>query len=138
MTRRGRWAGALAPLFGAALLAAHAAALPRLIDWAERPELVVRVRAPWRAGDGVLAVDGALPAELAGRATVAIDGEVRGGAGDLPEIARTAAGGAPHAPGMHRIEWRVAYRGGALRRVGWTQLSGPYQDVARPPCSVRV
>src|SRR5690606_1512702 len=87
---------------------------------------------------GVLEVEAALPASLTRRARLWIDGEHRGGAGDLARLSTEAAGGGPYPAGLHQIEWRTSYRGGASHRVGWSQLTGPYQDPAAPPCSVRV
>ena len=44
-----------------------------------------------------------------------------------------------HAWGLRKARLPMtAYRGGVERRVGWTQLSGPYQDPAQPPCSARI
>ena len=137
MARRG--AGALVPLAGLALVAAHAAALPLLVEVTAREPLRVELRAPLRAaGAGALAIEADLPDHLVQRAEIWIDGEPRGGAGSLGALAAAAPDGGPYSAGMHRIEWRLGYRGGAERRVGWTQLTGPYQDPADPPCSVRV
>jgi hypothetical protein len=125
-----RW---IAPLCGAALLAAHAAALPLLVARAERPSLIVDVGAPRRAAGERLEVAAALPDGLAARTALYLDGQKVGPAGFLPELVRR-----PVAPGLHRIEWRAGYRGGVERRVGWSQLTGPYQDPAHPPCGARI
>lgn len=125
-----RW---IAPLAGAALLGAHAAALPLLVARADRPSLVVSITAPRRAAGDRLEVAATLPDGLADRTRLHLDGQESGPAEDLAQV--TAA---PIAPGLHRIEWRAAYRGGIERRVGWSQLSGPYQDPAQPPCGARI
>ncbi|HEY5925900.1 MAG TPA: hypothetical protein VIV11_29635 [Kofleriaceae bacterium] len=41
-------------------------------------------------------------------------------------------------PGLHRRRWSVTYRGGHVREVGMTELSGPFQDPKAPACSGRV
>ena len=128
--RNRRW---IAPLVGAALLGAHAAALPLFIARAGRPSLVVAISAPRRAAGDRLEVTARLPGGLAERTRLFVDGQDSGPADDL-----AAAIAAPIAPGLHRIEWRTSYRGGIERRVGWTQLSGPYQDPAQPPCGARI
>lgn len=40
--------------------------------------------------------------------------------------------------GLRRVRWSASYRGGFHRAVGATQLVGPFQDPAAPPCSGRV
>jgi hypothetical protein len=40
--------------------------------------------------------------------------------------------------GLARRRWSVAYRGGYVREVGASQLVGPFQDPAHPPCGARV
>jgi hypothetical protein len=117
-------AAIIAPLIGAALVAAHLAAFPVLLERCDRPALAVAVEAPPAAP--ALTIDASIPAEVYARTTTTIDGAP----GDLA----TAEVG----PGMHRVEWEVVYRGGFRRSVGVTQLVGPFQDVAEPPCSVRL
>jgi hypothetical protein len=124
-----RW---IAPLAGAALLAAHAAALPLLVA-VERPSLLVDIRAPRRAPGGTLAIAAALPDGIADRTRVFVDGQEAGPADNLAVITSR-----PTVPGLHRLEWRASYRGGIERRVGWTQMTGPYQDPAHPPCGARI
>ena len=130
MTRRRR---ILALAAGVALVAGHAAALPWLMDRLDRAPLVVRVRAPLVAPGAALslaAVD--VPPDAAARARLFIDGE---------DVAAVPAAGAVYVarpPGLHHIEWRARYRGGVERRVGWTQLAGPFQDPAHPPCGARL
>ncbi len=128
--RRKRW---IAPLVGAALLGAHAAALPLIVARADRPTLVVAIRAPRRATAGHLEVEASLPSGLAGRTTLHLDGQESGPAENLAKVTAPAM-----TPGLHRLEWRAAYRGGVERRVGWTQMTGPYQDPAHPPCGARI
>jgi hypothetical protein len=124
--RRGRAAVPIA--LGAVLVAAHAAALPLLVDWLDRPPLVIDITAPPVAPGDHLQVAARMPAQLAARARVLVDGVVTDG-----DLARAEVG-----PGLHRVEWRVEYRGGVVRRAGIAQLVGPYQDPAQPPCSGRL
>lgn len=114
----------IAPLIGAALVGAHLAAFPVLLERCDRPALAVVVEAPQAAP--ALSIDATIPAEVYARTTTTIDG--------VPGDLATAEVG----PGMHRVEWEVMYRGGFRRTVGVTQLVGPFQDVAEPPCSVRL
>ena len=123
----------IAPLCGAALLAAHAAALPLLVARAGRPSLAVEIRAPRRAAGDRLEVEASMPPGLAGRTRLHLDGQDSGPAENLAEL--TAQ---PLAPALHRLEWRAAYRGGVERRVGWSQMTGPYQDPDHPPCGARI
>lgn len=44
----------------------------------------------------------------------------------------------PSGAGLRRVRWRAEYRGGYVRTVGASQLVGPFQDPAKPPCSGRV
>jgi hypothetical protein len=111
---------ALATAAGAALVAAHALALPVLVRHFARPDLDVVVTGPTAAPAWALA--GAPPAALIPRVAVALD---------------DAGPGTP-GPGLHRLRWTVRYRGGFERSVGAVQLVGPFQDPARPPCSARV
>lgn len=115
-------------LVGAALVAAHAAALPALVAWLDRPPLVIEVVAPPVAPGDHLEIAARMPSELAARARVTVDGVATHG-----DLAHAAVG-----PGLHRVEWRVDYRGGIVRRAGLAQLVGPYQDPAHPPCSGRL
>ncbi|HEU5058089.1 MAG TPA: hypothetical protein VFU21_16270 [Kofleriaceae bacterium] len=130
MSRAPRW---IAPVVGAALLGAHAAALPLFIADAGRPSLVVEIRAPRRAAGDRLEVEATLPPGLADRTTLHLDGQESGPAEKLAQLAAR-----PLVPALHRLEWRAAYRGGVERRVGWTQMTGPYQDPAHPPCGARI
>ena len=41
----------------------------------------------------------------------------------------------PLLPGLHYGQWSTHYRGGKTRSVGHSQLVGPFQDPAAPPCS---
>jgi hypothetical protein len=114
---------------GLAVLALHAAALPLLLSRCRAPELALDLAAGATpavvAPDGTVPDDAALPPALAARARRLVDG-------------RDAAPGAALAPGVHRVEVEVAYRGGFRRRVGRTVLTGPLQDPAAPPCGVRL
>jgi hypothetical protein len=114
----------IAPLVGIGLALGHWLALPLLLDRCGRDALEVRAEAPPAAVP--LSVSAELPAGIYDRTEVLIDGRP----GDLA----TARVG----PGLHRIDWKVAYRGGFERRVGLTQLVGPFQDRTNPPCSVRL
>lgn len=109
--------GALA---GAALVGAHIVVFPVLVRSVGGDTLRVRTSAP-RVAD-TLDTEGDLPSNLADRVTV----DIRPGGIDASS------------PGMHRIEWGVRYRGGFERRVGRTQLVGPFQDPQKPPCAMRI
>lgn len=102
-------------LLGAAVVAAHAALLPVAIDACRRPPLEVRIAAPVAADE--LTVEAEIPAELAHR------------------VERTTEGAGP---GLRHVSWAVRYRGGIERSAGFTQLVGPFQDPAAPPCALRV
>ena len=113
---------AVAALAGALVVAAHAVAMPLLIDGCRRDELAVRVR-----GGAVAAtfdLDGDVPAGLRDRVEARVDG--------------VPAASARPGPGLHRRSWHVGYRGGYARAVGAAQLVGPFQDAAAPPCSGRL
>jgi hypothetical protein len=127
-----RWGVAV----GIGLLLAHAAVGWVLVQRLRGTPLAVEVRAGPAAPPGSPrpAVEARLPDGLRGRVAVAVDGVRLGGQpGDDGGAAWPAV-----APGMHRIEWSVGYRGGFERRVGVTQLVGPYQDPAAPPCGLRL
>jgi len=118
---RGTPAGrALATAAGAALVAAHALALPALLRHFARPELAVVVSGG--AAAPVWTLSGAPPAPLIPRVQVGLD---------------DAGPGTP-GPGLHRLRWTVRYRGDFERSVGAVQLVGPFQDPRRPPCTARV
>jgi hypothetical protein len=113
---------AVAATAGALVVAAHAVAMPLLIDGCRRDELAVRVR-----GGAVAAtfdLDGDVPAGLRDRVEARVDG--------------VPAASARPGPGLHRRSWHVGYRGGYARAVGAAQLVGPFQDAAAPPCSGRL
>lgn len=109
---------------GLLLVVANFALLPVLLQHCDRDGLSVRVKSPPAAAQ--LLIEAEVPGDIAERATVLLDGKKV----DL----ETAKAG----PGMHRVEWSVTYQGGFERRVGLTQLVGPFQDPAQPPCSVRL
>jgi hypothetical protein len=119
-----RPARAAAVLAGMMLIGAHAVLLPVLLGTCQRSALEVRVRAPRAAPQ--LSVAAEIPAGVHEAVTVEVDG--------VP----TVLGAAVVGPGMHRVEWSARYRGGFERRVGLTQLVGPFQDPQKPPCSVRL
>jgi hypothetical protein len=96
---------------GALIVVAHAAGFAALAARCRGTELAVDVPAP--PASPTLALDGALPPELAGR--IAIDDSGSG-------------------PGLHRRKWSVRYRGGIERSVGAVQLVGPFQDPAATRC----
>ncbi|HUJ62941.1 MAG TPA: hypothetical protein VLX92_30770 [Kofleriaceae bacterium] len=104
-----------ATLAGVALVAAHAVGFVALAAHSRGSELAIELDAPLAAPE--LALDGAVPPAIASRVTIHDDG-------------------AP--PGLVRRRWSIAYRGGITREVGATQLVGPFQDPAAPPCSGRV
>jgi hypothetical protein len=107
---------------GAAIVAAHALALPALERAFARPDLDVTITGGEVARSWSLA--GTTPPELGPRLTVELD--------DAPLTA------APIGPGLHYLRWTTHYRGGFERRVGAAQLVGPFQDPAHPPCSAHV
>jgi len=109
---------------GIALVAIHAALLPVLLGQCRRDSLQVRATAPPAAPS--LSVAGCVPADVFDRVHVTVDGEP------------AHLGHADVGPGIHRVEWSVRYQGGFERRVGLTQLVGPFQEPAQPPCSVRM
>lgn len=115
-----RYRHVLAVAVGGVLLAAHVAGFPVLMDGVGGDGLRIRTEAP-RIG-AILDRSGAWPDHLGDR--VAVD--MRPGGISLD------------GPGMHRLEWTVRYRGGFTRRVGRTQLTGPFQDLADPPCALRL
>ncbi len=124
---RGRW---IALCAGVAVVVGHAAAFPWLVERLDRSPLTVRMRAAMVAPGPSLSVAAEIPGDAAARARLLVDGEEIGPAVATVDLARP--------PGLHRVEWRARYRGGVERRVGWTQLVGPFQDPARPPCSARL
>lgn len=103
-------AGAVATVAGIAIAAAHAAAIPALVGATARPPLEV-------AWSGTLAADAPTDGHTSARASATRDGD---------------------APGLVWNRWTVAYRGGIERSVGISQLVGPFQDPAAPPCSGRL
>jgi hypothetical protein len=123
--RARRW---LVLAIGVAATAGHAAALPWLVARFDRAPLRVRVAGPPIAPGPALDVGAEIAGEV-GRVRVWLDGD---------EIPHAELDGRAAAPGLHRIEWRARYGGVVERRVGWTQLVGPYQDPAAPPCSARL
>lgn len=110
---------------GIALLGLHVALFPTIVSCAHREDL--RVTVPIASGalviaDGHVPEDGVVPKSIAGRTALWIDG--------------APATGKRLAPGVHREEWQVQYRGGFTRRVGRTILAGPLQDPKHPPCGI--
>ena len=118
MTRHG------ATAVGILLVVAHAFLLALLLDQCRRDPLTVRVTAAPAASG--LAIRAELPASIFARVAVAVDGQP----GDLAS--------AQVGPGMHRVDWSLAYAGGFERSVGVTQLVGPFQQPEQPPCSARL
>ncbi len=120
---------------GAALAVLHAGLLPPLLDHFRRAPLQVEIT----PGDSLMTLSANLPEELRSRASLSIDGQVLDEQvldGQVLDGQRVPLGA--DEPGMHRVEWSVRYRGGFERRVGATQLVGPFQDPADPPCALRV
>lgn len=118
MSKRAR--SAAAALAGALLCAGQAAAF-FAVAADPPPPFEVAVRGP--AADQRLSLEGQLGAGA--RARRIVDDE-------------TAEEASPAAAGLRRVRWRAEYRGGYSRSVGATQLVGPFQDVAAPPCGGRV
>jgi hypothetical protein len=100
---------------GLALFAAHAAALPVLVTECRRDELAVDLVVGSPAAEE-LALHGEVPASIRPAVVVRDD----------------------DGPGLHRRRWSIEYRGGFARAVGASQLVGPFQDPAAPPCSGHV
>ncbi len=119
-----------APFAGAVLVGLHVLVLAGLLARCQRPGLTLAVPAEATAllaPDGRLGDDARLPAGLAERVRLTVDGaEVAPG---VPPSLRA---------GVHRVEWQAAYRGGFVHKVGRTVLAGPLQDPAHPPCGVRL
>ncbi len=107
---------------GLALCAAHAAAFFALAA-DPPPPFELRVDAPSASPTLTLeaAIDPAVDPDLAARLhRIPDEPPVRSGAG------------------LRRVRWRAEYRGGYVRSVGASQLVGPFQAPAVPPCSGRV
>lgn len=102
-------------VIGVVIVAVHLIAFVAFAGRSAGHELAVEVRSPLASAKLDLA--GSVPAELARRVVETSDGD--------------------H-PGLRRKHWRVVYRGGFTRDVGASQLVGPFQDPAAPPCSGRV
>lgn len=100
---------------GIAIVAIHLIAFVAFAGRGAGHELEVEVHSPLASAK--LDLVGSVPAALARRVVETGDGD---------------------RPGLRRKHWRVAYRGGFAREVGVTQLVGPFQDPAAPPCSGRV
>lgn len=109
---------------GVALIGAHAALFPVLGERCKGDSLRVRVEAPSSAGRWTLRAS--VPPSLQERVVTYLNG--------LPADLDSVETG----PGMHRAEWRVHYAGGFERRVGFTQLVGPFQNAETPPCAARL
>lgn len=105
------------------VLGLHAVCLPGLVGQCQSPELAVDLP---RSPAGAPPMPPLLPQGLRGRVRHLVDDVV------------VSASPEALAPGVHREEWEVSYRGGFTRRVGRTLLVGPYQDPERLPCSVRL
>lgn len=113
MSRRG--SRSIATLGGLALFAAHAAALPILVEDCKKDELEVRIR-----GDAVadaFDLTGEVPASLRDEVMFTVDGD---------------------GPGLRYAQWSISYGGGFTRQVGAAQLVGPFQDPAAAPCGSRL
>ncbi len=96
-------------LVGFAIVALHAAGFVALASRSGGTELAIELRAP-------LSIDGSPPDAIADRVTSTLE----------------------PGPGLARRRWSITYRGGHTRTVGATELGGPFQDPAAPPCSGRV
>lgn len=109
---------------GVALIAVHVAMFGVLGERCSGTSLQVKVKAPRSADKLTMRFD--VPKAIQHRVKTYLDGK--------PADLATATAG----PGMHRAEWRVRYAGGFERRVGFTQLVGPYQEPAKPACASRM
>ncbi len=109
---------------GVALIGVHAAMFPVLGESCKGTSLQVRIKAPSSAEHLTLRVE--IPKAIQKRVKTYLNGK--------PANLRRASAG----PGMHRAEWRVRYKGGFERRVGFTQLVGPFQNLDKPACAARL
>jgi hypothetical protein len=96
-------------LVGIAIVALHTAGFVAIASRSGGTELAIELRAPQ-------SLDGTPPAAISDRITTTLEG----------------------GPGLARRRWSITYRGGHTREVGATQLVGPFQDPAAPPCTGRV
>lgn len=103
-----------AAALGALLVLGHAALLWPL---GARRDVPLEVTCASPPASPRLQLEGEVPPALAERVHAALD--------ELPR----------ESPGLRRMRWRARYRGGHERAVGATQLVGPFQDPAAPPCS---
>lgn len=92
---------------------------PRLLKSFTRPVFVVDLQA-----DDVHASAG-LRFETASKAPLFVDGTPYDAGGTVTS-------------GLHHLRWQRSYAGGHERSVGHTQLVGPLQDPANPPCSTHL
>ena len=108
-----------APALGVLLFAASVLSYPWLLHSFARPAFVVELQAPDVSESGVLSF------HTDATAAVRVDGS--------PYPAAQAPG-----PGLHHLRRQRVYAGGHDRSVGHTQLVGPLQDPADPPCSTHL
>lgn len=108
----------IATVAGIAVVGAHVAGFVALGPELRGTDLVVEVTSP--LASPTLTLDGTVPPEIASRVKTSFE-------------ASDATG-----PGLVRKTWSVAYRGGFERRVGATQLVGPFQDPDARDCVGRI
>lgn len=106
-----------ASLLGALFAIASLLAFPHLLTFFERQDLVVALDAQDVAKGPYIEVSEPAKRQL----------YIDGTPGNLAT---------PVAPGLHHVSWKEKYLGGHERTVGHTQLVGPFQDPASPPCGV--
>ena len=111
-------------LVGVVLIGVHVALFGVLGKRCKGTSLKVRVKAPRTAEKLTMRFD--IPEAIRKRVKTYLDGK--------PAQLATAKAG----PGMHRAEWRVHYAGGFERRVGFTQIVGPFQHPGHPVCASRM
>lgn len=114
MTARSR----LAVAAGIVVVGAHVVGFVALGPELRGTDLVVEVTSP--LASPTLTLDGTVPPAIASRVNTSFEA--------------TDAG----APGLVRKTWSVSYRGGFERRVGATQLVGPFQDPVARECVGRI
>lgn len=106
-----------AAALGVVLVAGHAAAFVQLV---QEPAPAFEVTVTSAPASARRTLEGGVPPALRAR------------------VRREDDGRPADAAGLRRTRWRAEYRGGYARAVGATQLVGPFQDPAAPPCGGRV
>ncbi len=122
----------LAALLGLALCAGHAAAFFALTA-DPPPPFEVHLLAPSAASPTLATSATSATSAAAPSIPAHLDPALAARVRTLADRAPTSSGA-----GLRRLRWRADYRGGYVRSVGASQLVGPFQDPAAPPCAGRV